>query len=370
MRSNRRKPRVALVGLHWGENFIDIYKNHPLCEEIALCQRDAAKLRSVCSAHGIKKSYASLEDILSDRNIDAVHIATPISEHAPMTIACLKAGKHVACAVPMASSIEECRNIIRTRRSTGKVYMMMETAVYRREFMHVKALAESGELGRIQFLRGSHLQDMDKYPAYWRGLPPMHYATHAVAPLSDLAGGLVESVVCFGSGKIRDEYVKYHNSSFSAESTLMHFKGSDVAAEVTRWLYDTARQYVESMDVYGEKVSFEWIRLLGDKPILFRKADPAFVDIPETTHLLPVEIAMFAKAGTKYDELGGSYPHLVNEFLNAIVEERDSKIDVEKAANWTCTGLCSHESAMSGGTKVLLPDFSDDADDERARPNA
>ena len=54
---------------------------------------------------------------------------------------------------------------------------------------------------------------------------------------------------------------------------------------------------------------------------------------------------------------GGSHPHMVHQFLRAIVEERDSEIDAEKAANWTCTGLCAHESAMKGGEKIYLPDF-------------
>ena len=60
--------------------------------------------------------------------------------------------------------------------------MMMETVVYSREYLFVKELYDKGELGRIQFLRGSHQQDMAGWPGYWEGLPPMHYATHCVSP--------------------------------------------------------------------------------------------------------------------------------------------------------------------------------------------
>ena len=60
--------------------------------------------------------------------------------------------------------------------------MMMETVVYSREYLFVKELYDKGELGRIQFLRGSHQQDMDGWPGYWPGLPPMQYATHCVSP--------------------------------------------------------------------------------------------------------------------------------------------------------------------------------------------
>jgi predicted dehydrogenase len=353
-----RKYRVAIVGLNWGRRFIEIYRRHPFCESVALCQRDANKLAVMARDHAVSACFSNLEQVLADPSIDAVHIATPIADHAQMSIASLRAGKHVACAVPMAASISDCAEIVRASRASRKVYMMMETAVYRREFLYVMSLKESGVLGRLQLLRASHLQDMDPYPSYWYGLPPMHYATHAIAPLSVLASGDVDQVVCFGSGRIREELIRYHNSPFAAETTLIRFRGSDVAAEVTRWMYDTARQYVESFDVYGEKTSFEWNRLLGQPPMLFRKeGEPEHITIPETTHLLPQSIAEFAASGSEHDELGGSYPHLVHEFLSAIAEGRPASIDAERAANWTCAGLCAHQSAMSGGAPVTLPRF-------------
>jgi predicted dehydrogenase len=68
----------------------------------------------------------------------------------------------------------------------GKKYMMMETVVYAREFLYIKELYEKGELGKVQFLKASHQQDMDGWPDYWPGLPPMHYATHCVGPVAGL----------------------------------------------------------------------------------------------------------------------------------------------------------------------------------------
>ena len=122
----------------------------------------------------------------------------------------MNAGKHVACTVPMATTVDECVKLVEAERRNGKVYMMMETAVYTREFLFAQELRTSGKLGRLQFLRGSHQQNMSLpgWPQYWYGMPPMHYATHAVGPLLALARARAESVVCFGSGRIRDEYVK------------------------------------------------------------------------------------------------------------------------------------------------------------------
>ena len=52
------------------------------------------------------------KDVLKDPNVDFVHINSPIPDHAPMSIAALKAGKHVMCTVPMATTVEECKIIV------------------------------------------------------------------------------------------------------------------------------------------------------------------------------------------------------------------------------------------------------------------
>ena len=54
---------------------------------------------------------------------------------------------------------------------------------------------------------------------------------------------------------------------------------------------------------------------------------------------------------------GGSHPHLANEFIMSIIEGRPSFPDVYQSVNWTCAGICAHESAMRGGEIVHLPDF-------------
>ena len=137
----------------------------------------------------IAKRYTDYRELLKDPNVDAVHINTPIPDHAWMSIEALQAGKHVACTVPMATSAEECGRIVELSRRTGLKYMMMETTVYSREFLFVKELYEKGELGRLQFLRASHQQEMAGWPGYWEGLPPMHYATHCVGPVLALPRG-------------------------------------------------------------------------------------------------------------------------------------------------------------------------------------
>jgi Predicted dehydrogenases and related proteins len=369
------KIRVAIIGLGFGAEFIPIYQRHPDAELVAICQRNEQKLNEIGDAFGIKKRYTSYEELLKDPDIDTVHINTPIPDHAPQSIKALQAGKHVACTVPMATTVEECRQIVELVNKTGLTYMMMETVVYAREFLFMKELYTKGELGKIQFLKASHQQDMDGWPNYWPGLPPMYYATHCVGPVLGLTNAEAESVSCFGSGTIREELHGYYNSPFAVESTHIKFRNSDLSAHVYRSLFDTARQYRESFEVYGSKKSVEWPLIEGDPLIVHtaKKPEPEIpeaVHCPDYAHLLPVPIQSFTTKGV-YDTddhqhlsfiqgagHGGSHPHLVHEFVSALKDKRDPFPNARQSANITCVGILAHESALQGGQVITLPEFT------------
>ncbi|MHC4435339.1 MAG: Gfo/Idh/MocA family protein [Planctomycetota bacterium] len=339
------KVNVAVVGLGFGAEFIPIYQRHPDAECYAICQRNQEHLNEIGDQFGIERRFTKFEDLLSIDELDAIHVVSPIADHAWMSLESLKAGKHTCCTVPMATTTEDCLALVEARKKSGKVYMMMETAVYSREFLYAKELVESGKLGKIQFLRGSHQQNM--------GLPG--------------SGKRAESVVCHGSGRIQEDYIAKYNSPFAAETALIKLAGSDLACEVTRSLFNTIRQYRESFDVYGTEMSFEWEQTAGEGPAIYTDyEDVERIEVPDYGRLLPKEIAPFTGHGV-YDEEhehtsfiqgsghGGSHPHMTHEFVRAIVEGRESAVDAATAANWTMTGICAHESAMNDGKRIQIP---------------
>jgi len=367
--------RIAIVGLGFGAEFIPIYKRYPNAELVAICQRNESKLNELGDAFNIEKRYTSYDDLLQDPDIDAVHINTPIPDHGIQSIKALKAGKHVACTVPMATTVEECEEIVRLTKETGLTYMMMETVVYAREFLFMKELYEKGELGKIQFLKASHQQDMDGWPNYWPGLPPMHYATHCVGPVLALTRDEAEWVSCFGSGTIREELIEHYGSPFAVETCHIKFRNSDLSAQVHRSLFDVARQYRESFEVYGSKKSVEWPLIEGN-PLVVHTAKkeeheiPEEIESPDFAKLLPSEIQDFTTKGV-YDSddnqhlsftqgagHGGSHPHLVHEFVDALIAKRAPYPNAVQSANITCVGILAHESAMNGGELIKLPDFT------------
>ncbi|MBL8726525.1 MAG: Gfo/Idh/MocA family oxidoreductase [Planctomycetes bacterium] len=370
-----RKPRAAIIGLGFGAEFIPIYQNHPDVEMYAVCQRDQKRLDAIGKAFGIAKRYTRYEDVLRDPDVDFVHINTPIPDHAAMTLAALAAGKHVACTVPMATSVDDCQRIVELAARTGKKYMMMETVVYSREFLFLQQLLRAGDLGKLQFLQASHQQDMDGWPGYWPGLPPMHYATHCVGPVLGLPRKDAEYVSCFGSGTIREEMIGRYGSPFAVETAHVKMKDSDLSARIVRSLFDVARQYRESIDVYGTKQAFEWPLVEGEPAILHtaKRPEPEIpqrVEVPDFAHLLPEGIRKFTQKGvydlagnehlsfTQGGGHGGSHPHLAHEFVRALIEDRQPWPNAVQSANWTCVGILAHESAMQGGVRKNLPSWT------------
>jgi predicted dehydrogenase len=373
------KVSVVVVGLRFGGGFPEIYANHPDVGRVGICDLDGALVKRIAERFGIADRFSSYEEVLAS-DFDAVHLVTGIPTHTEMTVAALNAGKHCACTVPMATTIDDLRAIIAARRRSGRQYMMMETAVYTYQFLMAQTMLAEGEFGEIQFLRGSHYQDMEGWPCYWEGLPPMWYATHAVAPLLALAKTRAIRVHCFGSGNMRKELQRQYGNPYPIETAIFQLARENLAAEVTRTLFHTAHEYIESFNVYGEKASLEWHReqevpvittmgKLATSTSRGQEVKSFASNPPDRPELLPESIRRFTRLVTIPDPANphqsirqggghhGSHPHMVHEFVRSMVEGRKPWIDEITAANWTAAGICAHESAMKGGAAVEVPSF-------------
>ena len=118
----------------------------------------------------------------------------------------------------------------------------------------------------------------------------MHYATHAVSPCLAIVSGMADSVSCLGSGQIAQGLAHKYGSPFAVETAHFTVRGQRLAFEVTRSLFETARQYIESFDVYGESESFEWARIEGEAPVVHVGELPTRTSVPDYACLLPEPI--------------------------------------------------------------------------------
>jgi predicted dehydrogenase len=366
---------VAVVGLEFGSQFLPIYLEHPAVGEVGICDVRPDRLEELGEQFAIEHRYGSIDEVLVDTRWDAVHVVTPVSTHADFAVKILNAGKHCACAVPMARSEADIARILEAERSSRKNYMMMETMVFSREYMYVKELYESGQLGEVTFLRGVHIQDLAGFARYWWGYPPMHYVTHALSPLLDLVATSVERVSCLGSGALPDALRSEYGNPFPLETAQFRLARKGLAAEVTMAFFQTARPYTEGFSVYGDRRSFEWGQRDNEAQVLYeflplepghrgRQVSAKVVEAPNRVDLLPPQLARFTES-TSYepprgrrgpflvrDDHGSSHPHLVHEFVSSIIERRPPRVPGWRAANWTLPGIRAHESALANGAPL------------------
>ena len=102
---------VVICGVGFGGAFVPIYRDHPDVRFIGLYDIDKDIMEKTAKHYGIERLYYSFNDILNDKEVDAVHIVTPIPAHEEQTVRVLESGKHCACTVPMSLTLDGIRAI-------------------------------------------------------------------------------------------------------------------------------------------------------------------------------------------------------------------------------------------------------------------
>ena len=104
------------------------------------------------------KTYSDYKELLKDEEIDVIHVCTPNLSHAPITVAALKAGKHVMCEKPMATTYKDAKLMCDVAKETGKVFTVGYQYRCQSEPLYLKELCEKGELGEIYFAKAHALR--------------------------------------------------------------------------------------------------------------------------------------------------------------------------------------------------------------------
>jgi predicted dehydrogenase len=147
-----------MATLRWGilstasiatEKVIPGIRRAALCEVVAIGSRDEGRARLVAERHGIRRVHGSYEALLADPDVDAVYVPLPNHLHAEWTIAAARAGKHVLCEKPLATTAAEAERMIEACRAGGVT--LMEAFMYRLHpsWVAVRELVASGRIGRL-----------------------------------------------------------------------------------------------------------------------------------------------------------------------------------------------------------------------------
>lgn len=124
------------------------YAENPYAELAGFYDLNTQRAAELAAQYG-GKAYESAEAMLADPAIDAVSVCVANHAHAPITIAALKAGNHVLCEKPMATTLEECEEMVRTAHEAGKFLMIGHNQRLAKAHAVAKELIDQGMIGRI-----------------------------------------------------------------------------------------------------------------------------------------------------------------------------------------------------------------------------
>jgi len=343
-----RKIRVGIAGYgrcHFGAMFF--YQNHPNVEVVAATDLDPERCAALAKAVGAKKTYPSCEEMIKDKSIEAIYIATDAPSHARLAIMALEHGKHVCCAVPAvfgSKAEEDAERLFNAVKKSGMKYMMNETSTFHADLYSLRMQYQAGALGKIVYSEGEYYHDMtpkgiESYNPKngkidfngWRhGLAPMWYPTHATAYYVMVTGERLTEVSALGTLGLCPEYIGGNNAyknPFSTEIGLFKTSEDGISRIAISWEMKNA--HGEKGRVYGQKSQDEKIK--GDRPPM--------------------------PYGVEGGGHGGSHGHLTTDFIESILLDRKPIVDISQALNLTLPGVIAHKSALKGGEWIKIPQF-------------
>lgn len=401
----KQKIRIGFVGCgQFAKHFIPLFKAHPACEYVALCDTFRDRAEDYMEKFGCNRIFDTFEEMVQSDDLNAIAIFAQRHIHGPMAIAALKAGKHVYSAVPMASSIEEIKEIVRLVGETGLTYSMGETGIYRPAAIFCRQKYASGEMGDLVYAEAQYHHDMKGlYHIFertekesWKkvaGIPPFFYPTHSTSMVLSATKARALKVAAFGYEDKVDpdifgkEEQNYWNNPFSNSSMLLKMSDNSVVriSENRRVAWQCPETYISAFN--GTKASYEFSLvhhsyltmapdkykceyedvsdLLNPAELTAHKGEPDFIN--QFVHGKwgggEAPIQKSSRLPKEFDTLptghSGTHKFMVDDFCQAYMTGKLSPTNAWQAARYNIPGLTAHESALRGGELMDVYDCGD-----------
>lgn len=150
--------KVGVVGCgYWGPNLIRNFRTIPDCSLQVMCDISEKRLTHLKSLYPEVEGVTDYSHTLNGLGLDAVVIATAVRLHHSMAKASLLAGKHTFIEKPMASSAEECEELVRIAEERGLVLMVGHTFLYSPAVRKIKEIVDRGDIGDIRYISSRRL---------------------------------------------------------------------------------------------------------------------------------------------------------------------------------------------------------------------
>jgi predicted dehydrogenase len=326
---------VGIIGAGVGSRHGRGLREDPRVARLVLCDTDEEKLVQGAADGGIEETTTDWESLVARDDLHVISVASPDHLHPEMSIAALRAGKHVLCEKPMAPTLPEAREMMSAVEETGLKLAVNNVLRFYPRFVRAKELVSDGTLGEIYAAEGDYLHNtLDLIRGGWRGTHRDSVMTGGGVHLLDLLLWLigdVEEAFCYSTwGGLTQQEAKSPDCMMS----VLRFKNGCVAKAMTNMAVQ--RPALHNLILYGTKGVF-----INDKPdgLLYRGYKSAGE---------PVKEAYAAKTGVMGKKAVG-----IVHLLDCIERDEEPLVNVMEGARVIAVCDAINESARSGKPVVV-----------------
>ncbi|GAB1802791.1 Gfo/Idh/MocA family oxidoreductase [Priestia megaterium] len=313
------------------------YKMNEQVELVAVCDINTERANSVAQQYGVE-AYTNYEELLASGTVEAVSVCTPNYLHAPISVAALNSGVHVLCEKPMATSEEEAKAMIEAAKTNGKKLMIGHNQRFVASHQKARELIEKGEIGKIYSFRtafghggpegwsvdGKDSWFFKKDEAFIGAMGDL--GVHKTDMLRYILNEEIVEVGAFVESNAKD----FANVDDNAVCVLKTESGI-IGTLAASWAYNGKED--NSTIVYGEK----GILRLEDDPTYSLVAQYA------TGEVVNYELGKIQSN----DEGGQSNSHVIEQFVDAVAEDKESPVPGEEGLKSLAVILAALKSSQT-----------------------
>jgi len=145
-----KRVKFAVIGLGWfGEKHCEVLSGIPQIELFALCTRTEPRLQELAKQFNVPHTYTNYNELLANKEVEAVNVVTMWDQHTGPTLAALSAGKHVFVEKPMASTLADCEAIVNAANASDKCFMVGHICRFNPRYAAAKQEVTAGKIGKI-----------------------------------------------------------------------------------------------------------------------------------------------------------------------------------------------------------------------------
>ena len=341
--------RIGIIGLMgYGATYFKTIDSIEGARVTALCDTREDVLAREAAKHGIERTYTDYHQLVEDDQVDAVFIATPHFLHHAMTMASIKAGKHVFCEKPLAMNAKEAFEMVEAAKAAG---VKLGTHYNRRQSSHVKMIKKAVSEGKLGDVYAFNAKWMARYTAFmfspdsaWRidkkkagGGILIGRGSHMIdAALHILGNPLVLSVKANVSNRL---------CGFSVDDYAMVMLGLEGGSTIT-----VECSYEAHLADYQEKIEYE---AFGTKAGIYAVEQDGQGSFQMGACAFPNN-EWSAADPMDPDDFVNEYPtSIIADFVDAVLNDRTPLVDGVAGANVTAILDAAFRSAESG-REILL----------------